>query len=211
MNKQRKKYRQEYRKKNIEKIRKYDRDWKREQRKKYPEKVKAYGRLKHQKLKQNPEKYKKYREYMKDYSKKWQEENREKWLEYRREWMKNWHKKNQKKIYKRRRAKSYEKLANAVRCRIRGCIKLNYRSLRTEKLLGITIDELRLYLERKFKKGMTWDNYGFRGWHLDHIQPLSSFNLTDTEEQKKAFHYTNLQPLWAKDNLRKYNKKFLIK
>ena len=49
--------------------------------------------------------------------------------------------------------------------------------------------------------GMTWENYG--EWHLDHMRPCASFNLEDPEEQKKCFHWTNLQPLWAKDNLAK--------
>lgn len=44
---------------------------------------------------------------------------------------------------------------------------------------------------------MTWDNYGFKGWHIDHKIPCLSFNLTDIDQQKKCFHYTNLQPLWA--------------
>lgn len=53
---------------------------------------------------------------------------------------------------------------------------------------------------------MNWDNHGRRGWHLDHIIPISSFDLSNREEFLKAVHYTNIQPLWAIDNLRKSNK-----
>ena len=53
---------------------------------------------------------------------------------------------------------------------------------------------------------MSWSNHGVWGWHIDHIIPLSSFNLRKKEEQKKAFNYKNLQPLWAEDNLSKGNK-----
>lgn len=53
---------------------------------------------------------------------------------------------------------------------------------------------------------MSWDNYGYRGWHIDHIKPCSSFNLSDIKEQKKCFHYSNMQPLWWKDNIAKSNK-----
>jgi hypothetical protein len=48
---------------------------------------------------------------------------------------------------------------------------------------------------------MSWENHSFKGWHLDHIKPISTFNLIDIEEQKKCFHYTNFRPLWYKDNL----------
>ena len=72
------------------------------------------------------------------------------------------------------------------------------------KLLDCSIPELRLYIESKFQKGMTWDNYG--EWHLDHVIPCDTFDLTDSEQQKICFHYTNLQPLWAVDNLKKHNK-----
>jgi hypothetical protein len=53
---------------------------------------------------------------------------------------------------------------------------------------------------------MSWGNYGLHGWHVDHIIPCASFDLTDPEQQRQCFHYTNLQPLWAEDNLRKSDK-----
>jgi hypothetical protein len=67
------------------------------------------------------------------------------------------------------------------------------------KYIGCTISELITYLETKFLEGMTYNNYG--EWHVDHIIPCASFDLTLEENQKKCFHYTNLQPLWGKDNL----------
>jgi hypothetical protein len=66
--------------------------------------------------------------------------------------------------------------------------------------LGCSIDELKKHLESKFLPGMTWKNHTVDGWHIDHIRPLDSFDLSNFEEFKKACHYTNLQPLWAKDN-----------
>lgn len=72
-------------------------------------------------------------------------------------------------------------------------------------LLGCSVAELRSYLEAKFQPGMTWENWG-RGpgkWQIDHIRPLCSFDLTVPEQQRKACHYTNLQPLWHDDHLRK--------
>ncbi|KKL15741.1 hypothetical protein LCGC14_2502560 [marine sediment metagenome] len=50
---------------------------------------------------------------------------------------------------------------------------------------------------------MSWENYGFYGWHIDHIKPLCLFNLSDEKQFNKACHYTNLQPLWAEENLKK--------
>lgn len=69
----------------------------------------------------------------------------------------------------------------------------------SKKLLGCTIEELKTYLSNLFIDDMSFNNYG--EWHIDHIKPCSLFDLSKPEEQEKCFHYTNLQPLWAKDNL----------
>lgn len=67
------------------------------------------------------------------------------------------------------------------------------------ELLGCSIDEARLHIERQFSTGMSWANYG--EWHVDHIKPLASFDLADPAQLARACHYKNLQPLWALDNL----------
>ena len=73
------------------------------------------------------------------------------------------------------------------------------------KIVGCSQDQLRKHLEKNFKKGMTWKNYGRYGWHIDHKKPLSKFNPSDIEDVKKANHYSNLQPMWATENLKKSN------
>lgn len=82
-------------------------------------------------------------------------------------------------------------------------IRSNAKSGSAVRDLGCSIANLKLYLESKFTEGMSWDNYGRSGWHIDHIVPLSHYDLTDREQLLKACHFTNLQPLWAKDNYRK--------
>ena len=71
-------------------------------------------------------------------------------------------------------------------------------------LLGCDWPSLKTHLESRFVEGMTWDNYG--EWHIDHVNPLASFDLSQKDELVVAWHYTNLQPLWAEDNLRKSDK-----
>lgn len=73
-------------------------------------------------------------------------------------------------------------------------------------LLGCTSKDLKQYLESRFKSGMTWNNYGLHGWHIDHIKPCSKFDLSKVSEQRECFHYTNLQPLWAEENWKKSNR-----
>jgi hypothetical protein len=93
------------------------------------------------------------------------------------------------------------KLIKYTRNRIKSVLKGIYKSKSTIKLLGCSIEECWQHLESKFQPGMTRENHGL--WHVDHIRPCISFNLTDPEQQAICFHYTNLQPLWAEDNLKK--------
>jgi hypothetical protein len=74
------------------------------------------------------------------------------------------------------------------------------------RLLGCNIKQFRRHIESQFKIGMSWDNYSYWGWHIDHILPCASFDFTKEEERRKCWHYTNLQPLWMEDNLRKWSK-----
>ena len=90
-------------------------------------------------------------------------------------------------------------LAGKVRKRLNGIAK----SVGTLELIGCSIESLKQHLASQFQAGMSWENYSYRGWHIDHKRPCASFDLTDPAQQKACFHYTNLQPLWAKDNLSK--------
>ena len=100
------------------------------------------------------------------------------------------------------------KLSLKLRSRISRSIKNHSESLTDN--FGCTMDELKTYLESKFLPGMTWDNYGKDGWHVDHINPIENFDLSKEDEVKKACHYTNLLPRWASDNHKKSNKPLVI-
>ena len=91
------------------------------------------------------------------------------------------------------------RLAQVLRCRL----GVSLKSGSAVRDLGCSVSDLKVYLEKQFQPGMTWANWSMDGWHIDHIVPLASFDLTDREQFLKACHYTNLQPLWAKDNLSK--------
>ncbi len=96
------------------------------------------------------------------------------------------------------------KISSNLRNRIYNALKRNEKALSTMFLIGCEIDYLMFHIQEQFTKGMSWDNYGL--WHMDHIKPCASFNLSKFKEQLKCFNYNNLQPLWAIDNLRKGNK-----
>lgn len=113
--------------------------------------------------------------------------------------------KAQRAAYELRRCR--ENLHHRIKChlakRINLAIKETKKVARTMDMTGCDIVFLKRWLEHQFWNGMTWENYSHKGWHIDHIRPCASFDLTDPEQQKQCFHWTNLQPLWAKYNLAK--------
>ena len=140
------------------------------------------------------------KEKSKIYYQETKELNREKILERNRLWRKN----NSTYTTERKKIDPKFKMIKNVRRRLNRFIsssKLTKRNT-TIHLIGCTPDELKNYIENKFVNNMSWENQGM--WHIDHIIPLSSAKTED--DLIKLCHYTNLQPLWAKDNLRKSNK-----
>lgn len=140
----------------------------------------------------------------------------------------DWHYKNKERASKtikewRKKNRSRINARHAQRCKTEPWYKMRYRinsrihemlqgfngarkADKTERLLGCPRNVFLQWIESQFCEGMSWENHGVFGWHLDHIIPCSFFDLSDPEEQKKCFHYTNLQPLWWKENLSKSNK-----
>lgn len=70
-------------------------------------------------------------------------------------------------------------------------------------LIGCSTKQLAKHLESQFRKGMSWDNYGIDGWHVDHILPCATFDHNDPKQVAQCWHWTNLRPLWAKENMNK--------
>ncbi len=95
------------------------------------------------------------------------------------------------------------RMAVNLRTRIRKAMKGTSKSKTTLDFLGCSMEAFKVHLESQFVDGMTWENYGFYGWHIDHKRPCASFDLSDAAQQRTCFHYTNLQPLWWRDNLSK--------
>ena len=146
-----------------------------------------------------------WNENNKEYRKNYYRNNKEKELKRSKKWKLDNREKNLKYLIfyaiNRRNTDPVFKMVDNLRKRINKAIERNSKSEGTIKLLGCNGIFLKSYLESQFVNGMFWDNYG--QWHVDHIRPCNSFDLSKPEEQKKCFHYSNLQPLWAIDNLKK--------
>jgi len=104
-------------------------------------------------------------------------------------------------------AKQKGNIAFVTKKRLRGriyvALKRGIKSESTMKLLGCSIDFFKYYFQSLFTEGMNWDRYMAGDIVIDHIKPCAKFDLTDPAQQKECFHYTNLQPLWELDNLKK--------
>jgi len=189
------KYMKKWRKKNRIKIKEYKRQW----RLKNLEKVKLQDKRKREKYKtriaeRSKDYYYKNKKYLLKYAKQYRIKNKERINIRKREYTKLYEQRLEVKIIKR------------LRKRIRHALQNSKKSDTTLNLTGISVSELKKYIESKFKKGMNWEKFKEGIIHIDHIKPCISFDLTKPEEQAKCFHYTNLQPLWASENLAKGSK-----
>jgi hypothetical protein len=191
-----------HRESNLEKIKLQEKQRRLKNREIINKKQKEYRKIFSKEFKIKRDEYlNKNREKINLSSKKWKNQNQEKvkiWRQKNREYFNNYNK-------IRCETDILFKIKRNIRSRINKFIK--NKSQNTINIIGLNINELKNYLESNFSDGMSWDNYGKYGWHIDHIIPLSS--AKNEEEIYKLCHYTNLQPLWAKDNISKGNKLFI--
>jgi len=187
-----------YREKNKDKLNKQTKEWR----------LNNIEHLKEYSKKHRKEYYKNNSEKLKLKTKTWCIENKDKVIQYRKEYnIKNKEKINEyKKEWMRNKMKTDAlfNLKHSTRRLIGMCLKNNgySKTSKTFNILGCTPIEFKKYLEKQFTEGMSWENQG--KWHLDHIYPVSL--AKDEEELIRLNHYTNFQPLWAIDNIRKSNK-----
>jgi len=139
--------------------------------------------------------------------KRWCENNKEKhdkikqaYIEKNPNYYKDYYRANKEERYNYRRKQYHEnptyRLKIKFKDRLSKALKKNHKKGKTVELLGCTIQEYKLYLESLFKPEMNWENHG-SVWEIDHIKPVSSFDLNLKEDQLKCFHYSNTQPLFT--------------
>ena len=153
---------------------------------------------------------------MRKYKREWAREHPQpyRWTEGRKLAQQRYRLKHKEKLAEKRRIHFHNRLKNDInyrlswllRSRVMIAIKSNLmdKAFKTMELLGCSIQEARQHIEKQFTNGMSWDNHGI--WEIDHIIPISSFDLSKPEEQKKAFNYKNLQPLMKQENRSKGNR-----
>ena len=141
------------------------------------------------------ERKKKYRETHKDeireYKKKYRETHKEQKREY------------DKKYRERRKNNPNFMLAKSLRCQTYRILSGKIKPAKTLEMLGCSLEAFRAHLEAQFTEGMSWDNYGTGGWHMDHIRPCASFDLSDPDAVRVCFHFSNYQPMWESENCSK--------
>lgn len=152
--------------------------------------------------------YKKNKERISQLRKDHYRENSKSKIEYQANWYKQSDKeslkaKQRKRNFHRRRTDLNFKIKEQLRCRMNRAIKNRAKGGSAVKDLGCSIGYFKQYIANQFQPGMTWENWSYETWHIDHKIPLASFDLTDREQFLKACHYTNLQPMWGRYNISK--------
>lgn len=166
---------------------KYQKTYRKNNKDKISEQRKLYRIKNKRKIKEQRKKgYIKNKDKIRDSHRKWYQKNKSKNNEYHKEYIKT-----------KRQMDILFRIKCSLRARLYHFVKNKNKN--TLEYLGLSLDEYKVYLSKMFDNDMNWGNYG--EWHIDHIIPLSS--AKNEEELIKLFHYTNTQPLWAEDNLKK--------
>lgn len=201
-------YNKAYRLKNGKRLDAYNKEYYKKYLAEHPERrkesaAKSYRKHREKHLLRSKQYYYATQEYQKARRKRYLEKNRERIYASAKQ---NAHK-YQPRITQKHRERYQTDIQYKLRCRLRtrlwNALDQNFKAGSAVRDLGCSIEELKFYLEGKFKDGMSWSNYGRGGWTIDHEIPLAYFDLTNREQFLKAFHYTNLQPLWEKENTSK--------
>jgi len=197
----------DYNKSHKKEIKDYKKEYGIKNKEKISKEMKFYYELHKEEIKQHRDDwYQNNKEKSNRKSKEYREEHIEKTKQYRLKHKKEFRKYIREYLKKRKEVDINFKIICNLRVRLNKTIRNNQKRGTTLLLVGCSIEYLRKYLESQFKKGMLWSNYGLYGWHIDHIKPCCQFDMSKPSEQRKCFHYTNLQPLWAEENLRKSDK-----
>jgi hypothetical protein len=134
--------------------------------------------------------------------KKWAAQNPDKVSGHQTRWRKRYPQKSRDYNRKRYYNDPVYRFGELTKTKIRNALKRASanKAAKTIELVGCSTKDLMSHIKSMWKPGMSWENYGIKGWHIDHIRPCAAFDLTDPEQQKQCFHWTNLQPLWAQEN-----------
>tara|TARA_R100000365_G_C2745572_1_gene74473 strand:+ start:1743 stop:2492 length:750 start_codon:yes stop_codon:yes gene_type:complete len=181
-----------------------------------PEKARAIEVARNKRIKAQRRDDPEVREKLNKKSREWQRRKRNSDPDFRekqyaatREWRAEnleWEREYGRKKRDRRKDDPVFKIMASVRRRVIAALKGQSKSASTAALIGAPVEVVKAHIQSQFSVGMTWENwgrgwFGAKEWHLDHVKPLASFDLTDPRQLALACHYTNLQPLWSKDNL----------
>jgi len=167
-----------------------------------------YNKNKQKELERNKIYRQKNKEKIYLLNKTYQKVNKEKVNTYKKKWLENNLEKRKevsKRYQRKKREDNYYRILDAFRSSFYLMLKKNSASKKF-KLLKYNREDLIKRIESTWTEGMNWDNYGKNGWHIDHIKPLSSFDINKQEELNKAWDLNNLQALWASENLSKSSK-----
>lgn len=133
--------------------------------------------------------YKNHKEEKSLYDVEYRAKNKESIAAYKKEWERS------------QRHDPKFKLTRNLRRRVHHALKGRSKSAKTFDLIGCSVEDFKQHIESLWLEGMSWENYGPTGWHIDHIKECHTFDLLDPQQQRECFHYSNQRPLWAKDNL----------